>query len=298
VAAHLTNCPDCKVEPGVQHLVGCDVERCRQCGGQAISCGCDPGVEPSVWTGEWPGHAECRDYNLYARLVPGRGWVTCSQEHPLARPDLNRLTSTGEWYPDLNRWVVHECLDMGILEVMDFRAKDPEAAPHVVCAIAFGRPSDPTPAFRMAPPAGESFEVLWRRTTEEEYPAGTPGPAWPGFKFYGVGRWDGYPGESHPLLGKRIDRYPGRIPSFCDIALSPETAADVMNALARFGWELTACPDGWDGFGPQAIKNAADPELIGDTTPVSGAELRRGCKLPPALPDELEEIPAGEPNSG
>lgn len=299
-AIKLTNCPDCGVEPYTPHKAGCDVERCHLCGGQALSCGCERQADaaPEVWTGEWPGYAECRDYNLYARLVPGQGWVPCSCEHPMAQPDLNRLMSTGEWYEEVNRWVVHESLDMGVLEVMDFRSPNPDTAPHVVCAIALGRPSDPTPAFRMVPPEGEAFEVLWRRTREDEYPAGTPGPAHPGFKFYGVGRWDGYPGESHPLIGKRLDRYPGRIPSFADIAVSPDTAASVMNALARFGWQLSGWPPGWDGFGPQAIRNAADPELVGDMTPVSGAELRRGCKLPPALPGEGEENPDGEQISG
>ncbi len=33
-------CRDCATQPGDFHVVGCCVERCPACGGQAISCDC------------------------------------------------------------------------------------------------------------------------------------------------------------------------------------------------------------------------------------------------------------------
>lgn len=57
-------CPDCSVEPGVVHEPGCDVERCKLCGWQAIGCNCPPERDGTTWTGKWPGELECEEFDL------------------------------------------------------------------------------------------------------------------------------------------------------------------------------------------------------------------------------------------
>lgn len=105
----LTTCPDCGAEPGRQHIGGCDVARCSYTGRQYISCfdvtidedgnfdfsrPTDHGCTPDVWTGEWPGVADCR------RL----GWYTAPDSIYGYMEDLNRLVTHAVWNRELQRW--------------------------------------------------------------------------------------------------------------------------------------------------------------------------------------------------
>jgi hypothetical protein len=103
-------CPDCWVLPGEAHTNGCDVARCLKSGRQRIGCdsfgldNADCGED--VWTGEWPGLAECREYGLWAKLLPGRGWVICGSSDSGATEDLNTLVSKGTWNRELRKWEI------------------------------------------------------------------------------------------------------------------------------------------------------------------------------------------------
>jgi len=132
----MRKCHDCHAEPGELHALGCDVERCALCGGQAISCGCvyevsrvhsEPGDEVDEngptkamwdlydaevtkvggrlpWTGRWAGSEECEKFGWFCRFVEGSGWVRCAQTDPEAVPDLNRLVSEAWWDKQARVW--------------------------------------------------------------------------------------------------------------------------------------------------------------------------------------------------
>ena|GEM_PF-3008169 len=109
----MTICHDCAVEPGQPHLDGCDVARCLATGRQRLDCDCGQ-CGKDVWTGEWPGLAECREYGFWCywhgpewpdASPRGRGWVRCEADHPKAREDLNRLHSECRWDKSSGKWV-------------------------------------------------------------------------------------------------------------------------------------------------------------------------------------------------
>jgi hypothetical protein len=103
----MRNCPDCQARPGELHAAGCDVEQCPYCGLQLISCGhAVPRDDRLAWTGRWPGEQECEQYHLFARLVPGKGWVPCRPGEPGAAHDLNTLYSQGKWDRQGKRWTL------------------------------------------------------------------------------------------------------------------------------------------------------------------------------------------------
>ncbi len=127
------SCHDCGAMPGEMHTYGCDVERCPDCGHQLISCSCQHvgtkadvdiihgfnhhpfahgGKYPRVvWTGLWPGKAECQEFNWYARRNPtGPGYVPCDIDDQGAMEDYNRLYTDDRcrWDPKKGRYVLDE----------------------------------------------------------------------------------------------------------------------------------------------------------------------------------------------
>lgn len=56
-------CPDCQVSPGIPHIDGCDVARCRATGVQRLQCDCGK-CRSEIWTGMWPGVQECYEKKL------------------------------------------------------------------------------------------------------------------------------------------------------------------------------------------------------------------------------------------
>lgn len=106
-AGDLKTCQDCGAATGSPHADGCDTARCLRTGGQRLSCGEPHDCGADVWTGEWPGVAECREFGWYSRFIPGVGWRRCEPGWPGASEDLNRLHG-GEagWDAAAGRWVL------------------------------------------------------------------------------------------------------------------------------------------------------------------------------------------------
>jgi hypothetical protein len=83
VTGETGDCGDCGTRPGQPHEDGCDVARCTVCGWQRI--GCEHGTSDAgwgeVWSGVWPGYAECREL----------GWFSYEINLDSYGPDLHRL---------------------------------------------------------------------------------------------------------------------------------------------------------------------------------------------------------------
>lgn len=101
------NCPDCGVPPGEKHTDACLVAICPQTGrmrpcpasGPQHRCGA------SVWSGLWPGAAECAELGWFSRWDPEtKTNVSCSPQEPGAMPDLNRLHREARWNPRSRRF--------------------------------------------------------------------------------------------------------------------------------------------------------------------------------------------------
>ena len=97
---HPTDCPDCSVTPGCLHRARCTVARCAGTGRQRTGCGHLGSACNTVWTGHWPGDAECREYGFFIDLGPD------APAGALPMPDLNRLYAECDWDPGLQRMVL------------------------------------------------------------------------------------------------------------------------------------------------------------------------------------------------
>ena len=106
MARELNACGDCGVKAGGVHDDGCDVARCMATGQQRLSCDGGHDCGRGVWTGEWPGDAECREFGWWVqdRCEEGLGFVPCAPDAPEAMPDLNRLARDAYWDATTGRW--------------------------------------------------------------------------------------------------------------------------------------------------------------------------------------------------
>lgn len=101
----MDNCPDCQAAPGHPHHAGCDVARCARTGIQRLMC--DHDDCNTLWTGQWPGTAECAEYGWWIVENPEGGWIPCTADTDDAQPDLNRLNDPAHahWDPNAHRYV-------------------------------------------------------------------------------------------------------------------------------------------------------------------------------------------------
>jgi hypothetical protein len=102
------NCPSCNVSTDARHRERCDMACCSICGFQRFGCGHTNG-DGGIWTGDWPGKVECREFGFYSRFAPGRGWEIARSDDEGAVEDLNTIYvkgAAGELVWNGVRWVV------------------------------------------------------------------------------------------------------------------------------------------------------------------------------------------------
>jgi hypothetical protein len=114
------NCHDCGANPGELHDLGCDTERCPECGGQIISCGCFNADKEGNWDFEkldkyerekWTGimyeeaHLYAEEHDLWVYWDEEKGWAKCDRNHPDSRQDLNTsvVAIMDNWKPRLKK---------------------------------------------------------------------------------------------------------------------------------------------------------------------------------------------------
>ena len=125
----LVPCPQCGAAVGEIHKDGCSIERCWNCGGQAIGCHCHYtlfGLDPDdyapeelwdrfdreaakfggrlPWSGEYPGAAACREFEFWCRETPEGRFESCQPTELGAREDVSRLFVSGNWDREKRRW--------------------------------------------------------------------------------------------------------------------------------------------------------------------------------------------------
>lgn len=114
------NCPDCNASSSERHVRGCDIEPCPYCGGQLLSCyhanDSIPLDDRMIWTGEWPGTAECSEFGWFVTQGP-QGRVPCNPSDPDAEPDLNRVHLQARW-DRLNKQFVLPTDDSNVAEAI------------------------------------------------------------------------------------------------------------------------------------------------------------------------------------
>ncbi len=135
--------------------------------------------------------------------------------------------------------------------------------PYLAIGVEVARPDHDGDPPLFVSPGPDAPEIMFRRTSTEEFPAGTPGPAKPGFKLYGIGRWPASGVEGEDIGNGRAEPF----------AVSPQVAADVLNRLMRMGWMLSTCPDELKGI----HERAWNPKEADDIRPLSAATVEAVC---------------------